>query len=203
MPTYEYVCTDCGHDLEVVQSFSDAALTECPQCSGKLRKRYSPVGVVFKGSGFYKTDSRQKLRKGSDEPSKPAAAVSGGRRSLPVARRRATLGASKGTDGAAKRSGQSDSGGASQKPDTSARSVGLRHRVRAGQGLGQAELLGRLTGRRPGLTPPRRHPGPPRRVGHGLAPAESPRQPDLPQTKVRPAQLSPRAPSTVAIRCSP
>ncbi|MGZ4665635.1 MAG: FmdB family zinc ribbon protein, partial [Frankiaceae bacterium] len=77
MPTYEYVCTECGQDLEVVQTFSEAALTECPRCSGKLRKRYSPVGVVFKGSGFYKTDSRQKPRKGSDDASKPAAATAG------------------------------------------------------------------------------------------------------------------------------
>lgn len=58
MPTYQYACTSCGHRLEVVQSFSDAALTECPVCSGALRKVFSPVGVVFKGSGFYRTDSR-------------------------------------------------------------------------------------------------------------------------------------------------
>lgn len=58
MPTYQYVCTDCGTPLEAVQSFSDAALTECPSCGGKLRKVFSAVGVVFKGSGFYKTDSR-------------------------------------------------------------------------------------------------------------------------------------------------
>jgi putative FmdB family regulatory protein len=58
MPTYQYACTACGENLEVVQSFSDAALTECPACGGALRKVYSAVGVVFKGSGFYKTDSR-------------------------------------------------------------------------------------------------------------------------------------------------
>ena len=58
MPTYEYRCTNCGEHLEVVQSFSDDALTECPDCGGKLRKVFSPVGIVFKGSGFYKTDSR-------------------------------------------------------------------------------------------------------------------------------------------------
>lgn len=60
MPTYEYVCTECGHDLEVVQSFTDDALTECPNCHGKLRKVFGNVGVSFKGSGFYKTDSRGK-----------------------------------------------------------------------------------------------------------------------------------------------
>ncbi len=58
MPTYEYRCTKCGEHLEVVQSFKDAPLTECPNCSGELRKVYSPVGIVLKGSGFYKTDSR-------------------------------------------------------------------------------------------------------------------------------------------------
>jgi putative FmdB family regulatory protein len=58
MPTYEYACTECGEQLEVVQSFTDDALTVCPACKGKLRKVFSPVGVVFKGSGFYKTDSR-------------------------------------------------------------------------------------------------------------------------------------------------
>ena len=58
MPTYEYRCTKCGEHLEVVQSFKDAPLTECPQCGGELRKVYSAVGIVLKGSGFYKTDSR-------------------------------------------------------------------------------------------------------------------------------------------------
>jgi putative FmdB family regulatory protein len=58
VPTYQYACTECGYDFEQVQSFSDAALTECPQCAGKLRKVFSAAGVVFKGSGFYRTDSR-------------------------------------------------------------------------------------------------------------------------------------------------
>ena len=58
MPTYEYRCTNCDEGLEVVQSFSDDPLTECPTCGGRLRKVFSPVGIVFKGTGFYKTDSR-------------------------------------------------------------------------------------------------------------------------------------------------
>ncbi|MBB5870468.1 putative FmdB family regulatory protein [Allocatelliglobosispora scoriae] len=58
MPTYQYACTACGHQLEAVQSFSDESLTVCPACDGKLRKLFSGVGVVFKGSGFYRTDSR-------------------------------------------------------------------------------------------------------------------------------------------------
>ncbi|QMU72885.1 FmdB family zinc ribbon protein [Streptacidiphilus sp. P02-A3a] len=58
MPTYQYQCTECGSGLEAVQKFTDDALTVCPECSGRLRKIYSAVGVVFKGSGFYRTDSR-------------------------------------------------------------------------------------------------------------------------------------------------
>ncbi|MGW4483073.1 FmdB family zinc ribbon protein [Amycolatopsis sp. NPDC004368] len=58
MPTYQYACKECDHRFEAVQSFSDPSLTVCPQCSGPLRKVYGSVGVVFKGSGFYRTDSR-------------------------------------------------------------------------------------------------------------------------------------------------
>ena len=58
MPTYQYACTACGDELEAVQSFTDTALSECPVCGGQLRKVYSAIGVVFKGSGFYKNDSR-------------------------------------------------------------------------------------------------------------------------------------------------
>jgi putative FmdB family regulatory protein len=58
VPTYQYACNDCGHELEAVQSFSDDALTTCPECGGRLRKLFGNVGVVFKGSGFYRTDSR-------------------------------------------------------------------------------------------------------------------------------------------------
>jgi putative FmdB family regulatory protein len=58
VPTYEYACTECGDRLEVVQRFSDDPLTVCEACGGRLRKVFSPVGIVFKGSGFYRTDSR-------------------------------------------------------------------------------------------------------------------------------------------------
>jgi putative FmdB family regulatory protein len=60
MPTYQYVCTACDHGFEAVQSFSDDALTQCPECKGPVKKVYAAVGVVFKGSGFYKTDSAPK-----------------------------------------------------------------------------------------------------------------------------------------------
>jgi putative FmdB family regulatory protein len=73
VPTYQYACTACDHRFEAVQSFSDAALTECPECDGRLRKVFSSVGVVFKGSGFYRTDSRSdgKGGKSSDAKSTP------------------------------------------------------------------------------------------------------------------------------------
>jgi putative FmdB family regulatory protein len=73
VPTYQYACIDCAERLEVVQKFSDDPLTVCASCGGKLRKVYSPVGIVFKGSGFYRTDSRAD-RKGSES----AAASSNG-----------------------------------------------------------------------------------------------------------------------------
>ena len=60
VPTYQYACTACAHQLEAVQSFKDEPLTVCPECEGRLRKLFSSVGVVFKGSGFYRNDSRPK-----------------------------------------------------------------------------------------------------------------------------------------------
>lgn len=71
MPTYQYACTECGHSFEQFQSFSEDALTVCPECDGKLRKLFNAVGVVFKGSGFYRTDSRS-----STSSSTPASATS-------------------------------------------------------------------------------------------------------------------------------
>jgi putative FmdB family regulatory protein len=58
VPTYQYACTECGHQLEAVQSFSDEQLTVCPECEGRLRKLFNSVGIVFKGTGFYRNDSR-------------------------------------------------------------------------------------------------------------------------------------------------
>jgi putative FmdB family regulatory protein len=58
VPTYSYACTACEHQFDTVQKFTDPSLTDCPQCSGRLRKLFSSVGIVFKGSGFYRTDSR-------------------------------------------------------------------------------------------------------------------------------------------------
>lgn len=74
MPTYAYTCTACGHSFDIHQSFADDALTVCPECSGRLRKIFSTVGVTFKGSGFYRTDSRTGASSSvASTPSKPAA----------------------------------------------------------------------------------------------------------------------------------
>ncbi|HZO66603.1 MAG: FmdB family zinc ribbon protein [Kribbellaceae bacterium] len=70
MPTYQYQCTDCGEALEVRQSFTDDALTVCPSCEGSLRKVFNAVGVVFKGSGFYRNDSRSSVSSSSSGESK-------------------------------------------------------------------------------------------------------------------------------------
>lgn len=69
MPTYQYACKNCDHRFEAVQSFTDAALTECPECGGPLRKLYGSVGVVFKGSGFYRNDSRESAKPASSSSS--------------------------------------------------------------------------------------------------------------------------------------
>ena len=75
MPTYEYRCKDCGEHLEVVQAFTDDPLTECPACHGTLRKVFGNIGITFKGSGFYKTDSRAKSSAGKSG-SKPSESTS-------------------------------------------------------------------------------------------------------------------------------
>ncbi|MEU0226647.1 FmdB family zinc ribbon protein [Streptomyces sp. NPDC006284] len=73
MPTYQYQCTECGEGLEAVQKFTDDALTECPNCQGRLKKVFSAVGIVFKGSGFYRNDSR-----GSSSSSSPSSSSKSG-----------------------------------------------------------------------------------------------------------------------------
>ncbi|WP_447643551.1 FmdB family zinc ribbon protein [Nocardioides zeae] len=78
MPTYQYACTECGHSFEQVQKFSDDALTECPECHGKLRKLFNAVGVVFKGSGFYRNDSRGKDTSSSSGTSSSGSSSSSG-----------------------------------------------------------------------------------------------------------------------------
>ena len=104
MPTYEYACVDCGQHIEVVQSMSDPPLTVCAACGGRLRKVFAPIGIVFKGSGFYRTDSRGKPA-ASKEDATPAKETSSAKSS---------------SDSPS--SGSSDSGGSSSKSDSAANS---------------------------------------------------------------------------------
>ena len=100
MPTYSYACTQCDNRFDIVQSFTDDTLTVCPECSGKLRKLLNSVGIVFKGSGFYRTDSRG----GSSTSTDPAKSDSGS------AGKSETAGKSE----SATKSSSSDSGSAKQ-----------------------------------------------------------------------------------------
>ena len=84
MPTYSYSCKECGNRFDAVQAFSDDALTSCPKCAGRLRKLFGSVGVVFKGSGFYRTDNRESAKSstnGSAKTSEPAGASSSSKKS--------------------------------------------------------------------------------------------------------------------------
>jgi len=109
MPTYQYACTECGEQLEVVQKFSDEPLTVCPACQGRLRKVFSPVGVVFKGSGFYKTDSRKSSTAASTPSSK-----SDGKSESSSATKSETK-----SDSGSSSSGSSSSGSSDTKPAAS------------------------------------------------------------------------------------
>lgn len=77
MPTYSYQCTECGDRFDIVQAFTDDALTTCERCSGRLRKRFNSVGVVFKGSGFYRTDSRESGKKSTSSTNGSSSGDSG------------------------------------------------------------------------------------------------------------------------------
>src|ERR1700712_995822 len=77
VPTYQYACTECGHSFDIVQSFSEDSLSVCPECGGRLRKVYNAVGVVFKGSGFYRTDSREKKPSGASSSDGAAKSTAG------------------------------------------------------------------------------------------------------------------------------
>jgi putative FmdB family regulatory protein len=106
MPTYEYACVECGNHIEVVQSMSDPPLAVCAACGGRLRKVFSPIGIVFKGSGFYRTDSRGRSSSSSKESSS-----------------KETTSASKSSDNSSS-SSASESSGSSSKHDSSSSSSG-------------------------------------------------------------------------------
>ncbi|PFG20498.1 putative FmdB family regulatory protein [Serinibacter salmoneus] len=109
MPTYAYRCKDCGHAFDIYQSFTDDALTQCPQCEGTLRKVLSPVGVVFKGSGFYRNDSR-----GAATSSQPAGSSTSGSSNSSAAGSPSSGSTSASTSGASS-SSSSTSGSATTK----------------------------------------------------------------------------------------
>jgi putative FmdB family regulatory protein len=106
MPTYEYACVECGNHIEVVQSMSDPPLAVCAACGGRLRKVFSPIGIVFKGSGFYRTDSRGRSSSSPKESSS-----------------KETTSASKSSDNSSS-SSASESSGSSSKHDSSSSSSG-------------------------------------------------------------------------------
>ena len=81
MPTYSYACTECGNRFDAVKAFSDDALTTCPKCSGRLRKLFNSVGVVFKGSGFYRTDSRESAKSSTNGSAKGSESTSSSEKS--------------------------------------------------------------------------------------------------------------------------
>ncbi|TDC58340.1 FmdB family transcriptional regulator [Micromonospora sp. KC207] len=131
MPTYQYACTACGQQLEAVQSFSDEPLTECPACAGRLRKVFNSVGIVFKGSGFYRTDSRSgsdAAKNGSAEPATSDSSTGGGSGSSngsggASGGSSTPSGSSSGSSGSSGGSGASSSGGAAKTPAASGSST--------------------------------------------------------------------------------
>ncbi|MFF5360864.1 FmdB family zinc ribbon protein [Streptomyces scabiei] len=114
MPTYQYQCTECGEGLEAVQKFTDDALTECPACNGRLKKVFSAVGIVFKGSGFYRNDSR-----GSSSSSSPATSKSADTKS-PSDSKSASASSSSSSSGSSSSDSKSSSAGSSSTSSTSA-----------------------------------------------------------------------------------
>ncbi len=119
MPTYQYRCVDCGHRFEAVQSFTDDALTSCPECGGQLRKVYGSVGVVFKGSGFYRTDSRAA---GKSEGGTSDGGTSGGGKEAAAAK----------SGDSGKSDGSGPAGSSKSRRQAGGRHLGLRPRRRVG-----------------------------------------------------------------------
>jgi putative FmdB family regulatory protein len=126
LPTYAYRCADCGHRFETVQSFTDEALTVCPVCNGVLRKVFNAVGVVFKGSGFYRTDSRAAATagSGSDTAGKGDAKTSGDAGSGGNGTSASSSTSGSGANGSA--AGSSSNGSSSKSSDSSSSASGSK-----------------------------------------------------------------------------
>jgi putative FmdB family regulatory protein len=124
VPIYEYACTDCAEELEVRQSFTDEALTVCPACGGRLRKVLSPVGVVFKGSGFYRNDSRAAASNGDGD----RAASSSEKQSAEKSSEKGSSGKGSEKQGAPERagSGAAGTGGSSARSNGSSKDSGSK-----------------------------------------------------------------------------
>ncbi len=125
MPTYAYACTACGHAFDAVQKFSDAALTECPDCGGRLRKVYTSIGVSFKGSGFYRNDSRASNGNGtgaskSSDSTKPAEKSSSDSSSSTPSTTKESSSSSSGAKGSSGSSGSGSSGSAGSSGSSTA-----------------------------------------------------------------------------------
>ncbi|MGX5359869.1 FmdB family zinc ribbon protein [Kocuria sp. KH4] len=106
MPVYAYACKDCGHAFDIRQSFSEDALTDCPECGGGLRKKFNTVGVVFKGSGFYRNDSRSD-RSGTSSSAPAPSAAAATAEAAPAAAAASTASAAPSTAGASAGTGGS------------------------------------------------------------------------------------------------
>jgi putative FmdB family regulatory protein len=127
VPTYQYACTACGHELEAVQSFTDDPLTQCPACEGRLRKLFGSVGVVFKGPGFYRTDSRagaNGARAGKDSAGNGSAEGSAGKDSAGNGSAEGSAGKDSAEKGSAGKgsAGEAKSAGTSEKATAGATS---------------------------------------------------------------------------------
>ena len=124
MPTYEYACAECGERLEAVQKFTDDPLTVCPACGGKLRKLFSPVGIVFKGSNFYRNDSRVTASNGSKDKQQNGSSAGSS----------STTEKSSGTDQKTPSSGSSSSGSSSSGSSSGSSSNGAKPGAKTGSG---------------------------------------------------------------------
>ena len=128
MPTYEYACAECGERLEAVQKFTDDPLTVCPACGGKLRKLFSPVGIVFKGSGFYRNDSRVTASNGSKDKQQNGSSAGSS----------STTEKSSGTDQKTPSSGSSSSGSSSGSSSSGSSSSEAKPGAKTGSGSGSS-----------------------------------------------------------------
>lgn len=117
MPTYSYACTECSNRFDAVQAFSDDALTDCPECHGRLRKLFGKVGVVFKGSGFYRNDSREPAKNANGDSASGASAGKSDGGSSDSAANSSEAGSSK-DSGSSTKSGSSKDSNSSKKSDS-------------------------------------------------------------------------------------